>query len=187
MGRAKKKLTLEEYVNFHENPQNNSLSVKLLCKIVNMHGISKLSNAPKKDLMNALNSIDLINPLRSTLKENNISSDAFLNLETVKEDLAALEWQECPVASIETLKSAEENMLAADLSVICPSSSSTKDVGIDKEIKSKRKKMKGTKNLGTDTGEVSDAILSLEAESINSKRKQKRMQAVQLHLLPQKV
>lgn len=63
-------------------------------------------------------------PRRSTLKEK-ISSSAFLSLEQVKEDLEVLEWSECPLRSIRTLKSAEENLLAADdLQIICASSTS---------------------------------------------------------------
>ncbi|XP_058076548.1 uncharacterized protein LOC131225126 [Magnolia sinica] len=123
--RTRAKLTLENYIDFYENPQNyDILTIHLLNQIIAMHGFIKLHNRPKKELVDAMNSIDaLLPPLRSTLKEN-ISSCAFLTLEQVNEDLAKLEWQECPVQSIETLKSVEENLLADDPYVICGSSTS---------------------------------------------------------------
>ncbi|XP_077219476.1 uncharacterized protein LOC143853550 [Tasmannia lanceolata] len=107
--KGKKVLKLEEYMGFYENPQNQELTLRQLNQIIEMHGFIKLHNRPKKDLQTALDSIELQNPMRSTLNKN-ISSHAFLTLESVKVDLDALEWQECPVQSIETLSFAGDNL-----------------------------------------------------------------------------
>ncbi|XXG84461.1 hypothetical protein AAC387_Pa10g1971 [Persea americana] len=107
--RPRKKIKLEEYIDFHENPLQPDLTINHINQIINMHGFIKLHNRPKKELLDALSSIDeKLSPLRSTVQES-ISSCAFLSIEEVKEDLAALEWQECPVQSIMTAKPVEED------------------------------------------------------------------------------
>ncbi|KAJ8620505.1 hypothetical protein MRB53_029034 [Persea americana] len=124
--KGNQKLNLEQYISFRENPQRTDLTINCLNQIILMHGFIKIYNHTKKDVIDALNSIEpmLISPHRSTLKEE-ICSSAFLSLEQVKEDLEVLEWKECPVQSIHTLKSAEENLLAVDdLQIICASSTS---------------------------------------------------------------
>ncbi|RWR95232.1 putative pathogenesis-related protein isoform X1 [Cinnamomum micranthum f. kanehirae] len=124
--KGNQKLNLEQYISFHENPQRTDLTINCLNQIILMHGFIKIYNRTKKDVIDALNSIEpmLILPQRSTLKEE-ICSSAFLSLEQVKEDLEVLEWKECPVQSIHTLKSVEENLLAVDdLQIICASSTS---------------------------------------------------------------
>ncbi|RWR94303.1 putative pathogenesis-related protein isoform X1 [Cinnamomum micranthum f. kanehirae] len=107
--RSRTKIKLEEYIDFHENRLQPDLTINQINQIINMHGFIKLHNRPKKELLDALSSIDeMMSPLRSTVQES-ISSCAFLSIEEVKEDLAVLEWQECPVQSIMTAKPVEED------------------------------------------------------------------------------
>ncbi|KAA8524258.1 hypothetical protein F0562_010681 [Nyssa sinensis] len=46
-----------------------------------------------------------MDPSRSTLEDNNVSSCAFINPEDAIKDLAHLHWQECHVTLIQTLNS----------------------------------------------------------------------------------
>ncbi|XP_043725947.1 uncharacterized protein LOC122672549 [Telopea speciosissima] len=96
-------IDLETYEGFLQNPYDQFFTNDQLNQIIYMHGFSKLHRHPKKDLIGTLSTMDLLIPLRSTLKES-VSSYASLSIEQVKEDLDVLEWQECPVQSVETVK-----------------------------------------------------------------------------------
>lgn len=58
-------------------------------------------------LIDAVNTLDPIDPSRSTLSEN-ICSGAFLGLEEVIHDLVELSWQECCVTSMQTVNASKE-------------------------------------------------------------------------------
>ena len=58
----------------------------------------------QKVLTDAVNTLDLVDPSRSTLNDN-ASCFAFVTLEDVILDLCDLNWQECCVTSIQTLNS----------------------------------------------------------------------------------
>ncbi|XP_010267960.1 PREDICTED: uncharacterized protein LOC104605054 [Nelumbo nucifera] len=105
--KEKRSINLEDYESFLENPHHHDLTIKQLNQIIHMHGFNKLHRRPKRDLMDALSTIDLLVPLRSTLY-GSISSFASLTPEQLNEDLKDLEWQECPVQSIETVKKLTE-------------------------------------------------------------------------------
>lgn len=51
-----------------------------------------------------LNGFDLMRPTRSTIREHGITSCAALELEEVKDDIAAIGWQECPIGSLTTVR-----------------------------------------------------------------------------------
>ena len=54
--------------------------------------------------MEALSTIDLMHSRRSTLNERpSLPYDPSLTIDQVNKDLEALEWQECPVQSLQTL------------------------------------------------------------------------------------
>lgn len=63
----------------------------------------------QKVLIDAVRTIDLIDPSRSTLKES-VSSDASLKLEDVIADLNALDWHDCCATSFMIL--CKDNSLA---------------------------------------------------------------------------
>ncbi|KAJ8620502.1 hypothetical protein MRB53_029031 [Persea americana] len=163
--KGNQKLNLEQYISFRENPQRTDLTIHCL---------------NQKDVINALNSIEpmLISPQRSTLKEE-ICSSAFLSLEQVKEDLEGLEWKECPVQSIHTLKSAEENLLAVDdLQIICapstsdpcrflPSPGTVEARKNTKRPRSKKKKRNETSmTMRVDSTDADNSLLSSSFQSI---------------------
>ncbi|OMO58457.1 hypothetical protein COLO4_34622 [Corchorus olitorius] len=73
-----------------------------------MHGFKKIHKRRKAELYEALSTIDLIKPQRSTLKDDfppydDSDSDSALALDQVKQDLETLKWQECPVQSIQVI------------------------------------------------------------------------------------
>lgn len=130
-------------------------------------------------MIDALNSIEsmLILPQRSTLKEE-ICSSAFLSLEQVKEDLEVLEWKECHVQSIHTLKSAEENLLAVDdLQIICASSTSdpcrflpspgtVESRKNTKRPRSKKRRKETAMITAVDSADADNSLLSSSLQSI---------------------
>ncbi|KAF5207114.1 hypothetical protein FRX31_003300 [Thalictrum thalictroides] len=99
--KAGKATSLEFYIKFLDNPKDTDLTVDQLNKIISMHGFRKLHRTKKKDILEALSSIELSVPSRSTLKENITS--AFLPPEKTIEDLISLQWHECSVQSVETI------------------------------------------------------------------------------------
>ncbi|XP_028104551.1 uncharacterized protein LOC114303617 [Camellia sinensis] len=87
------------------------LTVNLLNQIIDMHGFKKIHNTAKKVLIDAVNSMELMDPSRSTLNEENVSSCAHMTLEEAIKDLADLKWQECCVTSIQTLNSVNYDLV----------------------------------------------------------------------------
>ena len=62
----------------------------------------------QKVLVDAVDSLDLVDLPRSTLRRN-VSSFAVLTVEETVADLAELNWQECCVTSLEKLSSSNDN------------------------------------------------------------------------------
>ncbi|KAH7843781.1 hypothetical protein Vadar_020701 [Vaccinium darrowii] len=100
------KLSLDDYVSFFDSNKQIDLVAKKLMQIISMHGFVKSKPYPKNAVIDAIKSIDLMEPSRSTLNDENISSNAFMTLEDVISDLKQLNWQECCVTSIQTVNSA---------------------------------------------------------------------------------
>ncbi|XP_068664169.1 uncharacterized protein [Aristolochia californica] len=120
------KLSLENYDDFTQIPgRRPEFSLSKLQEIITMHGFIKLHGHKKLEILEACCSIDLMHSRRSTLKDD-VSSDAFLSIEEVKQDLANLGWQKCEVQTLQIVRlAAEKNVKAGpDLQTICASSRS---------------------------------------------------------------
>ncbi|XP_019174060.1 PREDICTED: uncharacterized protein LOC109169630 isoform X2 [Ipomoea nil] len=100
--RARGKLTVEEYLNFIDSHKELELSADHLREIIDMHGFGKMSKTPKKLVLEAVDSLELMNPGRSTLQDDGVSSHVHLTVEEVIKDLDDLKWQECCVTSLHT-------------------------------------------------------------------------------------
>ncbi|KAL6975919.1 hypothetical protein U1Q18_024714 [Sarracenia purpurea var. burkii] len=106
------KLSLDSYLSFTDRQmQIDDLSVSLLEQVISMHGFKKVHPSRKKNLIDAVSSIDLMDPCRSTLNDENVSSSALMTLEEAIKDLAELNWQECCVTSIQTVNSVKHDMV----------------------------------------------------------------------------
>ncbi|XP_027172462.1 uncharacterized protein LOC113772110 [Coffea eugenioides] len=106
-GRPKQpKLTMEQYLDFIHSHKQLDLTVHHLNQIIDMHGFMKIRGPQKSLLLELVKSLELMDPSRSTLEDDGVSSDAFLSLDDVIKDLNELKWQECCVTSLQTLNSA---------------------------------------------------------------------------------
>ncbi|XP_051181521.1 uncharacterized protein [Lolium perenne] len=103
------RLTLEDYVLFFATHSGNGLTIHLLNQILFMHGFIKFHNSKKPVIVDALNSLALLRPRRSTVSINAAgpppraaasSSAAELSAEDVRRDIEALGWRACPVGSV---------------------------------------------------------------------------------------
>ncbi|KAJ4729668.1 Regulator of rDNA transcription protein [Melia azedarach] len=100
------KLSLEKYLDFVISHKQTDLKVGFLRQIINMHGFKRIEG-PKSVVVDSVKAVDLMNPSRSTLREN-ISSAVSITLNDVMEDLKDLSWQECCVTSIKILNSHQD-------------------------------------------------------------------------------
>lgn len=102
------RLTLEDYVLFFATHSGNGLTIHLLNQILFMHGFIKFHNSKKPVIVDALNSLALLRPRRSTVSINAAApppraaapSAAQLSAEDVRRDIEALGWRACPVGSV---------------------------------------------------------------------------------------
>ncbi|KAK8277862.1 hypothetical protein V6Z12_D09G001400 [Gossypium hirsutum] len=85
----KSKFSVEDYIQFLSSHKQRPLTVNFL---------------NQKELSDAVETLDLMDPSRSTLKSS-ISPNAWLTEKEIIGDLNCLEWQECCVTSIEALNS----------------------------------------------------------------------------------
>ncbi|XP_034702307.1 uncharacterized protein LOC117927046 [Vitis riparia] len=113
MGRSSRKMSLEEYFDFFESRNDTPLSVYNLNQIIAVHGFRHLYKARKQAMVDAVNTIELIDPCRSTLSQNT-KSCAGMTLKQVISDLRDLNWQECCVTSLENISSSNSNYLAQE-------------------------------------------------------------------------
>ncbi|KAI3515185.1 hypothetical protein L1887_13950 [Cichorium endivia] len=131
-------LTLEDYLNL------NNLAVitsPILRKIIMMHGFNSIK-VPKNDLMDAVRSIQLMDAHHSTLEDKFVSSDAFLSLNDVIEDLSAIHWKECCITSIQTVNSTIDFSLK-DIDDVAVCSSVVIDNGVVGGQKKKKTNLTG--------------------------------------------
>ncbi|KAE9456051.1 hypothetical protein C3L33_12041, partial [Rhododendron williamsianum] len=98
-----KLLSLDDYHSFIDSNKQIHLALKKLTQIIGMHGFNVT--------MEAVKSIDLMEPSRSTRNEENVSSNAFMTLEEAISDLKQLNWQECCVTSIQTVNSVNHDLI----------------------------------------------------------------------------
>ncbi|XWS44562.1 hypothetical protein CRYUN_Cryun15aG0057000 [Craigia yunnanensis] len=107
MEAKKQKISLEHYIDFLSSHKQLPLTVNFLNQIISFHGLKKVIKGPKKALRDAVETLDLMDLSRSTLKSS-ISLTAWLTEEEIIEDLNRLEWKECCVTSIQALNSSLE-------------------------------------------------------------------------------
>ncbi|KAI0488450.1 hypothetical protein KFK09_028281 [Dendrobium nobile] len=102
--RGAKELCLEEYVRFF-NKEGLVLTLNQLKKIARINGLVKVHQINKSRVLDALRSVELTPPGRSTVGERMLksSTNEELSLDEVLEDIASLGWQECPIVSILTV------------------------------------------------------------------------------------
>ncbi|CAB4303629.1 unnamed protein product [Prunus armeniaca] len=98
------KLSLEDYLLLIQSHSHLHLTKLHLNQIISMHGYKKLHKVPKKLLNDAVSTLTLVEPSRSTLRKY-VSPLVITTLEDVVADLDHLNWKECCITSIETLSS----------------------------------------------------------------------------------
>ncbi|KAI3941880.1 hypothetical protein MKW98_009090 [Papaver atlanticum] len=105
MAGVSKRLSIEDYVDFFQNPQQHYLNKQHLNQILSMHGYPKL-RVPRADLVEELKTLTMESPFRSTLKEKNTSASAsLLNPDEIKKDLATIRWNEWSIDSVQIHRS----------------------------------------------------------------------------------
>ncbi|CAH9074795.1 unnamed protein product [Cuscuta epithymum] len=103
--RARGKLTVDEYLNFIDTNRQLDLTAPQLREIIDMHGFKAMRSASKNSVLEAVASMELIQLGRSTLQQEmrgNWNHAAAADMKSVKQDLAALKWEECCVTSLHT-------------------------------------------------------------------------------------
>ncbi|KAI8558495.1 hypothetical protein RHMOL_Rhmol04G0098600 [Rhododendron molle] len=105
-----KLLSLDDYHSFIDSNKQIRLALKKLTQIIGMHGFVRFQRT-KNVTIEAVKSIDLMEPSRSTRNEENVSSNAFMTLEEAISDLKQLNWQECCVTSIQTVNSVNHDLI----------------------------------------------------------------------------
>ncbi|CAI9089226.1 OLC1v1023761C3 [Oldenlandia corymbosa var. corymbosa] len=78
-------------------------SLVFLLQIIYMHGFRKFKGTPKSILLEVVSKLELMDPSRSTIQDDGVTSDAVLSIEEVIKDLNALKWQECCITSLQTV------------------------------------------------------------------------------------
>ncbi|KAL5217616.1 hypothetical protein ABZP36_018300 [Zizania latifolia] len=109
------KLTLEDYILYFTTRSGHGLTIDHLNQIVFMHGFIKFHRQNKSVIVDALNKFDLMLPRRSTVGSNAAApppgaakpSDAALSTEEVRRDIEDLDWRECPVGSLLSVRAGE--------------------------------------------------------------------------------
>ncbi|XP_078151493.1 uncharacterized protein LOC144546805 isoform X2 [Carex rostrata] len=100
-----KQLKFEDYLSFIRDSDADNLTVYQLNQILSIHGFVKL-NHHSKYIINAVSSLDLIPPTRSTICANTGTTQRSscpmspLHLMELKQDIWDIEWQECPIGSV---------------------------------------------------------------------------------------
>ncbi|XP_063935949.1 uncharacterized protein LOC108226866 isoform X2 [Daucus carota subsp. sativus] len=100
-----KPLTIQKYLDFCEYHKHSDLTADHLRKIISIHGFKSLRKVKKEVLIDAVDSIKLMDLTRSTINDDTVSSYAFITSEEAIKDLICLNWIECSVTSFKTLNS----------------------------------------------------------------------------------
>ncbi|XP_047177946.1 uncharacterized protein LOC124844973 [Vigna umbellata] len=66
----KDKLWLDDYLHLLHSRQTLHLTINQLNQVIRIHGFKKIHHAPKKVLVEAVESLDLVDVPRSTLRDN---------------------------------------------------------------------------------------------------------------------
>ncbi|XP_074354003.1 uncharacterized protein LOC141692939 [Apium graveolens] len=98
-----KLLTIQKYLDFCVNHKHSDLTADQLRKIISIHGFKSLHKVKKEVLIDVVDSIKLMDLTRSTINDDNVSSDAFITSQEAIKDLICLNWIECSVTSFKTV------------------------------------------------------------------------------------
>ncbi|KAK6254384.1 hypothetical protein QUC31_016135 [Theobroma cacao] len=165
----KTEIKLEDYEHFLGNPYDDAFSYQQLNKIIYMHGFKKIHKRRKADLYEALSTIDLIKPQRSTLKDDYPPyDDSALSLDQVKQDLQTLQWQECPVQSIHSIHpTVQDNPATSSCSDgVCRGSAiSSFTIRRKRQRSGRRKRMWAVYRGGVEQGNVAVGVTNGGVES----------------------
>ncbi|KAL6286325.1 hypothetical protein ACE6H2_010715 [Prunus campanulata] len=112
------KMSLEDYLLLIQSHSDLHLTAPDLNQIIGMHGYRKIHGVNKQRLSDAVSSMSLVQPARSTLKDG-ISPFAITAPEDVIAALNVLNWKECCVTSIETLSSSKHAHCSPPLTSPC--------------------------------------------------------------------
>lgn len=132
------RLTLEDYILFFTTRTGHGLTMDHLNQIVFMHGFTKFHRHNKPVIVEALNSFDLMRPRRSTVSINAVApppcaatasaSAAALSTEDVTRDIEDLDWCECPVSSILSVRAGAAASPPTPLATVLPGSGAVERV-----------------------------------------------------------
>ncbi|CAN8311445.1 unnamed protein product [Cochlearia groenlandica] len=155
---GEKKITLEEYIDFFvSNKTVDDLTIPYLNQIIHIHGFRKLHKSNKKIVGEAVESLDLIDLSRSSLKQSVVgvsSESASLTLDEVTSDIEGLKWQECCLTSLEVINSGE---ITRDDEAKPKQKSNKRKVGKEnKTMKKMKKKKKNEKSIRSVIESLSD-------------------------------
>ncbi|KAJ4780845.1 WRKY family transcription factor [Rhynchospora pubera] len=126
-----KQLKFEDYLSFFHDHRAEMLTCSQLNQILSMHGFVKLTNHIKEDAMNAVYSLNLAIPTRSTINNSICCPTPPLSLEEMKRAIREIEWEECPIGSVVSFKPMGYCAASASLSL-----------GVSSELVEIRKKEK---------------------------------------------
>ncbi|KAK1315527.1 hypothetical protein QJS10_CPA05g00208 [Acorus calamus] len=100
--KEKGKLTMEGYADFYNDPDFD-LTIKQLNQILLLNGYMKIHKRTKKDVLDALAMVEMVCPLRSTIRDSNSIARAPISVDQVTRDIDDLGWRECPIRSVESI------------------------------------------------------------------------------------
>ncbi|CAL4939079.1 unnamed protein product [Urochloa decumbens] len=129
------RLTLEDYILFFTTRGGKGLNLHQINEIIYMHGFARLHRAPKPVMVDALRSVELMRPRRSTVPLNATApppgaataAAAALSVDEIKRDIEDLDWRECPIGSLLSVRAGMRSPAAAaatptPISAIAPGS-----------------------------------------------------------------
>ncbi|KAJ3685125.1 hypothetical protein LUZ61_014289 [Rhynchospora tenuis] len=135
-----KQLKFEDYLSFFHDHHAEKLTCIQLNQILFMHGFVKLTNHTKEEAMNAVYSLNLAIPTRSTINNSIYCPMSPLSLEEMKLGIREIEWEECPIGSVVSFKPTGYHAASASLSS-----------GVPSELMEIRKKKKAEKEKVLDS------------------------------------
>ncbi|CAM8957294.1 unnamed protein product [Rhodiola kirilowii] len=91
---SKMKISLDSYISFVESGDKSDYKVDFINQVIHSHGFRRTYRTPKKELVEAVESIKMMNLSRSTLREN-ISPGPFISHDKMNADVKCLDWFEC--------------------------------------------------------------------------------------------
>ncbi|OEL28676.1 hypothetical protein BAE44_0010304 [Dichanthelium oligosanthes] len=115
------RLTLEDYIVFFTSRSGKGLSLHHLNQIIYMHGFARLHRVTKPAMVDALRSLELMRPRRSTVPLNAtappagaaLPAAAALPVDEATRDIEDIGWRECPVGSLLSVRAGVRSPAAA--------------------------------------------------------------------------